>query len=130
MYANDISLNASSYQTVFRSGFGRIYVPVKDNVTVYTQFEHVRGTPADKGERGVSVDRIRILNTLIDHLVSLKKSADLETQETPLTDRQMDSMIASYQKQIKSVVAAASLPGTYGIAGLMPEPGAIFNLTA
>jgi len=129
MYANDISLNASSYSSVFAGSSGRIYVPVKNSVAVFTQFEYVRGTPASKGQEGVPVSRIRILNTLIDQLVSMKKDVP-EDDLAPLTDAQLDSMIKSYQKEIQTAVATASLPGTYGFAGLMPEPGAGFSISA
>ena len=130
MYATGITLNASNYRTVFSGSSGRLYVPVKSNAVVFSQFDYVRGTPADKGERGVPVDRIRILNTLIDQLVSMRKSSVTKDDVTDLTDSQRDSLIRTYQNQIKQSIAVSSLPGTYGLAGLMPEPGAVLNITA
>lgn len=130
MYANDINLNASTYKSFFSTtSSGRLYVPVKSNVAVYTQFEHVRGTPAENGQRGVPVDRIRILNTLIDQLISMKKDAVPKEDVFALTDSQKDALIQSYQKEIQRSLSVAQLPGTYGLAGLLPEPGALFNFT-
>ena len=128
MYKADINLSAASYRTLFSSSSGRLYVPVKPNLTMYTQFDHVKGTPAQHGQKGVSVDRIRILNTLIDQLVSMKKSTVNKNDVFELSDAQKDALIETYQKQIKTAVANATTPGTYGLAGLLPEPGALFNI--
>ena len=129
MYAKDITLNASTYNTVFSSASGSLHVPVKNSVALYTQFEHVKGTPAEKGEAGVSVTRIRLLNALIDKLVSMKKTVP-EPETVDVSDNfSLDSMIYTYQKQIKTSFAASG-PATYGLAGLMPEPGAVLDISA
>jgi len=129
MYANDISLNALTYNTVFSSTTGSLHVPVKNCVSVYTQFEHVKGTPAEKGEQGVSVSRIRLLNTLIDKLVSMKQPVPGKLDVDLSDDFQMDSMIYTYQRQIKNTFNASG-PMTYGLSGLMPEPGAVLDISA
>ena len=129
MYTKDISLNASTYKTVFTSASGSLHVPVKNSVAVYTQFEHVKGTPAAKGEAGVSVSRIRLLNTLIDKLVSMKKDVPEQKELESADEFSIDSMIFTCQKQIKSSFTASG-PATYGLAGLMPEPGAVFDISA
>ena len=129
MYAKDITLNASTYNTVFSSSSGSLHVPVKNSVAVYTQFEHVKGTPAEKGERGVSVSRIRLLNTLIDQLVSMKKSVS-DAEKVDLSDDfSMDSMIYTYQRQVKNSFTSSG-PASYGLTGLMPEPGLDFDISA
>ncbi|MBR6152868.1 MAG: hypothetical protein IKQ43_00355 [Treponema sp.] len=131
MYAKEINLNAHTYNTLFTStSSGRIIVPVKNNVAVYTQFEHVRGTPAPKGERGVPVDKIRILNTLIDRLITMKQKVPLENEATGLSDADLESRIVNYQRQIKDVVTLSTSNGTYGLAGLMPEAGEVFSISA
>ncbi len=129
MYAKDISLNASTYNTVFSSSSGSLHVPVKNSVALYTQFEHVKGTPAEKGERGVSVSRIRLLNTLIDQLVSMKKNVATTKSIADMDDFQVDSMIYTYQKQIKNTIALTG-PSSYGLAGVMPELGAVVDFCA
>ena len=130
MRANDINLNASTYRSVFSSSSGKLYVPVKPSVAVYSQFTHVKGTPAEKGEKGVPVNRLRILNTLIDQLVSMKKNAVSKSEAESMGAAEQDALIASYQKQIHAAVESASTPGTYGLAGLLPEPGAVFSISA
>ena len=128
MYSNDINLNASTYKNLFSSTTGRLYVPVKASVAVFTQFDYVRGTPAGKGEKGVSVDRIRILNALIDQLVSMRKKTASKEDLAELPDSQKDVLINTYQKEVKSSLDVASMP--YGFTGVMPEPGAGFDIVA
>ncbi|MBO4320863.1 MAG: hypothetical protein J5857_10400 [Treponema sp.] len=131
MYAKDINLNAQTYNSLFTSTSpGRITVPVKNNVAIYTQFEHVSGTPAPKGERGVPVNKIRILNTLIDHLITMKQKVPLGDNAAGLKDADLEAQIVSYQRQIKDVVDTAASTGTYGLAGLMPEAGEVFSISA
>lgn len=131
MYAKEINLNAHTYNSLFTTtSSGRIIVPVKNNVAVYTQFEHVRGTPAPKGERGVPVDKIRILNTLIDRLIIMKQKVPVEKEAVGLKDAELDTQIISYQRQIKEVVDTAASSGSYGLAGLLPEAGEVFSISA
>ncbi|MBP5452329.1 MAG: hypothetical protein J6Y16_08845 [Treponema sp.] len=131
MYAKEINLNAHTYNSLFTTtSSGRIIVPVKNNVAVYTQFEHVRGTPAPKGERGVPVDKIRILNTLIDRLITMKQKVPVEKEAVGLKDAELDTQIISYQRQIKEVVDTAASSGSYGLAGLLPEAGQVFSISA
>ncbi len=131
MYAKEINLNAHTYNSLFTTtSSGRIIVPVKNNVAVYTQFEHVRGTPAPKGERGVPVDKIRILNTLIDRLITMKQKVPVEKEAVGLKDAELDTQIISYQRQIKEVVDTAASSGSYGLAGLLPEAGEVFSISA
>lgn len=129
MYAKDISLNASTYNNVFSTSSGSLRVPVKNSYALYTQFEHVKGTPAEKGERGVSVSKIRLLNTLIDQLVTMKKDTPSDDQIVEADGLQLDSMIYTYQRQIKNSFTATG-PSTYGLAGLAPESGMIFDICA
>ncbi len=131
MYNNGISLNAASYRTVFTAGSssGRLYVPVKPGMVKYTQLAYVHGTAAKEGQKTVSLDKIHILNTLIDQLVSMNKKAMSKDDVTELTDNQKDALIKGYEEQIHAAIALAQQPQTYGLAGLMPEAGALVNIT-
>jgi hypothetical protein len=132
MYNNGISLNAASYRTIFTSGStsGRLVVPVKPGLVKYAQLAYVHGTAAKEGQKTVSLDRIHILNSLIDQLVSMSKKAMSKDDVTALTDQQKDAIIKSYEEQIHSAIALAQQPQTYGLAGLMPEAGTLVNITA
>ncbi|HBG66146.1 MAG TPA: hypothetical protein DDW78_06710 [Treponema sp.] len=130
MYSNGISLNAASYKTLFSSTSGRLYVPVKPNVVVYAQLSHVHGTAAKAGQSTVSIDKVHLLNTLIDQLVSMKKNPIAKADVFALSDKQQDALIQKYQEQIHTAVVLASQPQTYGLAGLIPEEGIILNVAA
>ncbi len=136
MYANGISLNASSYKNLFSSASGTLYVPVKPSAVIYSQLDYVHGVSAGADGKGVSVNRIRILNTLIHQLVAMKKSTVSSDDLDYLTDEQKDALIETYQQEIRNAVNAAqttpevSAPGTYGLAGLMPEVGTIVDVSA
>ncbi len=129
MYRNGITLNATSYNSLFaNSSSGRLYVPVKPNAVIYSQLSYVHGTAAKPNQKTVSLDKIHILNRLIDQLVSMNKEALSKDDVLALTDKQKDAIIENYQQQIHQAIAAASQPETYGLAGLIPEPGAVFNI--
>ena len=61
-YSNVASANASH----------KLYVPVSKSAVLYSHFDHVSGFVAKNGQGGVSISKIQILNTLIDHLSSIK----------------------------------------------------------
>jgi hypothetical protein len=98
--------------TAIDSSFaGRVGIPVLKSQAIYAQFEHVFGVPA---EGGVSIDRIQILNTLIDQLSSIKR--DRGQRPEPARDFRgmapelLDARIAGYRDRIESAAAAPATP--------------------
>ena len=131
MYSNGITLNPSSYKNLFSSASGILNVPVKPSAVIYSQLDYVHGVSAERGENGVPINRIRILNTLINQLVSMKKDNSVQKDFEGLSDEQTDSLIKSYQQQIQSEVARAQAqPVFYALAGLMPETGTVISVMA
>jgi hypothetical protein len=112
------------------SAGSRNSVPVEPGQYVYSQFKYVAGIPARGGQQGVSVDKLRILNNLIDQLVSLKQKNVEPKQWMPkeLNGSQIDTLIDQYQKQIRTATATAE---TLLYKPAMPQTsGAIVNLVA
>lgn len=132
MVSNAVSLNASSYRTLFEGGSGALYIPVSPSSVVYAQFDHVHGIAAKAGENGVPVSKVKMLDTLINQLVSMKTRTALPSKEelSSISEELQDILIENYQKQIKDAVEKASTPDTYGLAGLMPESGSIVSIRA
>ncbi len=132
MYNNGITLNAASYRTYFTAGSasGRLYVPVQPGLVKYAQLSFVHGTAAKAGQKTVSLDKIHILNTLIEQLVTMNKQAISKDDAYALTENQKDALIKSYESQIHSAIALSQQPQTYGLAGLMPEVGALVDVSA
>ena len=137
--SNIRTLNAYSYSNISHSSgaSGKLYVPVNPNSVLYAQFNHVSGVPrsscqsgvpAKQGQNGVSISKIQILNTLIDNLSRIKKSA--VTEKNPvMSDAQAEVLIKNYQAQIQSATQSAkSTP--YALAGVQPMAGSLFQIDA
>ena len=130
MLSNVGPLQTMSYSMIpMASAGGRTYVPVKANQYMYAQFQYVAGVPAEEGQEGISVDKLKILNTLIDQLVSMKQKnvQPRIISKNTLSDKQIDTLIKQYQSQIQTVTAAAqNIP----YKPVLPQTGAVFNLVA
>ncbi len=130
MLSNVGPLRTMSYTMISSvSAGGRAYVPVAPNQFVYSQFRYVAGIPARGGQQGVSVDKIKILNTLIDQLVSMKQKniQPKLAEKGEMSDNQINALIDQYQEQVKAVTAIASeLP----YKPSMPSTGMVVNLVA
>lgn len=111
------------------SASGKLYVPVNPSSVIYAQFDHISGVAAKSGQRGVSISKIQILNTLIENLSKIKSSAKSNSivKQTNLSDEQVDVLIENYQKQIKQAVTQAqNTPAILG--GVKPQTGALFSI--
>jgi hypothetical protein len=101
-------------------------VPVSPGSYIYSHFKHVSGVPAPEGSRGVSINRLKILDVLIEQLAQMKKRP--ATLDANPSDEQIDALIDQYQGQIRQAQAAASaMP--YKIAPAA-SAGAVVNLVA
>ena len=98
---------------------------------VYSQLEHVSGVAAEKNQEGVNISKVQILNTLIDHLTTVRNHKDRPnpvTAEMLENPSQIDKMIQDYQSQIHSAIKMSEInPFTPNPALL--QTGAIFNFT-
>lgn len=121
-----ISLNAHSYPV---SSGNKLYVPVSPANVIYSQFDHISGVAVRSNQNGVSVSKIKILNTLIDNLVKLRNQPKIDKAEeaAKMSDEQMDALIKNYQNEIKTAVNVAKTTG-YGLAGATPQAGSLFSM--
>jgi hypothetical protein len=125
----NISLNAHSYNSQFSAGANKLFVPVHPSAVVYTQFDHVSGVAARQGQTGVSVSKIRILNTLIDQLVLMKRDKSIQQTPQAASEATIDARIQSYQKEIHSLMKLAQ-NNPYILPGAAPTNGALFSIAA
>ncbi len=118
--------NAYSYSgAVGSSGAaGKLYVPVSKSALLYSHFDHVSGIAARSGQEGVSISKIRILNSLIDRLSAIKNQP--KESITDISDDQAQVLIEQYQKQIQQTVAQQP----YVLAGAKPQAGVLFAIDA
>lgn len=56
---------------------GKAFLPVSPSSAIYAHFKHVSGVPAPEGVSGVNITKLKIIDTLIEHLSKMKKQPDL-----------------------------------------------------
>lgn len=118
------NIGTYSYGNVGASGAGKLYVPVSQSALLYSHFDHVSGVAVKSGQNGVSISKIRILNSLIERLSAIKNEP--KESITDISDDQADVLIENYQKQIQQ--AATQTP--YLLSGAAPQAGELFSFTA
>lgn len=132
MITNMHNLSPYSYNSVASYGAGgKLYVPVSPSSVIYAQFDHISGIAAKGGQRGVSISKIQILNSLIENLSKIKSTAKANpvVKETHLSDEQVDNLIKNYQTQLKQTVVQANT-NPYLLAGVKPQAGQLFSIDA
>lgn len=104
---------------------GRMSLPVSPSMYIYSHFKHVSGTPAPEGTQGVTISKLKLLDTMIEQLSKMKRQPYADYGSLNENDEQrINALIEQYQKQIKAAQAAA----TYTPAA--PAVGALFSLSA
>lgn len=114
------SINASSYGSIASGAAGKLFVPVNKSSLVYSHFSHISGVAAKGNQNGVSISKIRILNSLIENLSSPKNIAKEKEAVTHMSDEQADVLIKQYQQQIQQASSSQYLvPGSQVQAGML-----------
>ena len=132
--SNYAPLQTLSYSALPRvSAGGRAYMPVNSNQVIYAHFKYVAGVAAPEGQSGMSVDKLSILNSLIDRLVNAKQTSMAEAKATKevlkqddVSGAKIDQLIQYYLSEIKRFNSIKANFGYGGIAQASP----IINLTA
>ena len=128
MIANITNLNPYSYHVSSSGASGKLFVPVNPSAVIYAQFNHISGIAAPKGQSGVSISKIQILNSLIENLSKIKGAENSPKKSVHITKAQADVLIQKYQKEIAQSVQAAQAQFT--LSGAMPQAGALFSVNA
>ena len=128
MVSNIGALRSASFTMLFSASSGaRTYLPVNANQYVYSQFKYVAGIPVQDGS-GVSLTKLKILNTIIDQLLTTQKSAGAKILPSKeMSDEEISSMAEEYQKELIKELERAS-EAFYKPP--MPETGLVFNIQA
>lgn len=136
MVSNSSPLQALSQIAMPKiSAGGRAFVPVKASQVLYSHFKYVSGFAQAQGQSGMSIDKLRILNSIIDQLVSMKtneaqkaeltKSAAAQL-ESEISENQIDGLLDYYHNQIKNTMIQTENIGYGG----NPLPAGVLDLTA
>jgi hypothetical protein len=118
------------YAITIAQSNGRASVPVSPSTYIYSHFEHVSGVPAPEGVKGVNIDKLKILDTLIGQLSRMKKEPESPESYAIGTDqdneKRINNLIVQYQNQVRTTQAAnANNP----YAAPAPLVGAIFSIS-
>jgi hypothetical protein len=102
-------------------------LPVAPANYIYSHFKHVSGVPAAEGVRGVTINKLKILDVLIEQLSQIKKRPETNHELSPSDDR-IDALIEQYRSQIRQAQTASTVM-PYKPHAAAPS-GMIFNLVA
>jgi hypothetical protein len=109
-----------------------IVMPVRPAELVYANFRHIQVRPDSRLEDGVPLYKLKILDTLIDHLAAERGAAESVRRggaQSALPDvggRSIDRMILEISSELRQG-GAGERPYR---ARFLPEPGAFVNLLA
>ena len=108
---------------------GRMSLPVSPSSYIYSQFKHVSGVPAPEGVGGVNINRLKILDTLIEQLSQMKKQPEPSSigRDFVLSEEDfaVNTLIDQYQNQIR-MIQEERANSPYALAP--PQTGALFNI--
>ncbi|MBN1696718.1 MAG: hypothetical protein JW881_04330 [Spirochaetales bacterium] len=82
-----------------RSGAGKVAAPVQRHYIPYARFRHITGVPSGNNSAGVPVYKLRVLDNLIDRLVS-GGAGNSFAQE--ITNDNIDLMIDRAAREVRS----------------------------
>jgi hypothetical protein len=103
----------------------KMSLPVSHANYIYSHFRHVYGRLAPDGVRGVPINKMKVLDVLIERLSQLKRNGDIGV--TSVSDRQIDALIDQYEQQMQQTAqsfAIATVPyQTIPVA----QPGMLFS---
>jgi len=110
-------------------------LPVAPSAAIYAHFKHVSGVPAPEGVQGVNINKLKIIDTLIEQISKMKKQPDTSAlypaDVQPLTDmsgqsdeKRINALIDKFQNQVRQAVHTDS-----PYAPTAPLTGAIFNIS-
>jgi len=105
-----------------------VALPVEANVLLYAHFKHISAVPAPAGTQGFSLERLRMLDNLIDRLVAANGHRAYVKDVAGLSANEMNHLITHYQDLLRRVSLQSS-PAPYD-AGRAPGPGVLLNFVA
>ncbi len=103
-------------------GPDKITVPVNRNEYIYARFEHVKGVKPVRGDGGVPLIRLRVLNSLINQLGKINDEVK-GLDASSFKSSELNSFLHKYEDQIHRL--AQKSPKPYGPTFF--EPGLLFD---
>jgi hypothetical protein len=102
----------------------RVAVPVSPSAYIYSHFKHVSGVPAAEGEAGVNINKLKIIDTLIEQLSKMRK------EHEPLVDTKVQDEEKRMNALLEKIRTIQTANTKNPFAPAVPHIGTIFNLSA
>ncbi|MDR2418056.1 MAG: hypothetical protein LBD79_03275 [Treponema sp.] len=111
--------------TASRNNNEKMSLPVSHANYIYSHFRHVYGRLAPEGVRGVPINKMKMLDVLIERLAQLKKNGDIGV--TSVSDGQIDALIDQYEQQIQRTAQNAAIATVPYQTISVTQPGMLFS---
>jgi hypothetical protein len=117
-----------AYACYSRMATGKVSIPVSASEVIYSSFEHVSGVAAPEGSGALSVDRLKILDILIDQVSSARKVAIPAPKAAEvMSPKNVDALIDQYGAELHAMASAKAGPYAPRVA---PTAGMLFSFAA
>ncbi|NLK45933.1 MAG: hypothetical protein GX297_04675 [Treponema sp.] len=127
MTSGILSTYSYSYASTHNTG-GKIAVPVKPSMVIYSQLEHISGYADPKATNGITLNKVHLLNTLIDKVTSAKSGVTEKINIEALSEAELDNLISDYQAKLQTQINIAK-DNPYAVP-LLELTGSAVNLVA
>ena len=130
-----MSIGAVPYHTFPSIGYaitasqsGRMSLPVSASSYIYSHFKHVSGVPAPEGVEGININKLKIIDTLIEQLSRMKNQPEIPEIDNieKENDKQINALIEHYNSQVRNI-QTANTGNPYAPAA--PHTGAVFSIS-
>jgi hypothetical protein len=110
------------------SAGGRVSLPVSPSSYIYSQFKHISGIPAPEGVEGVSVSKLKIIDSLIAEIVRLREMPKPSYgPKGESAEERFTAMVEQFQEQVRN---AQSENAAKPYQARSPDQGMVFSLSA
>ena len=98
-----------------RYGMGKLALPVNGPLG-YARLKHIQGVPPSGEAGGFSIQKLQVLDSLIERLVRMKSAERFTPDDDGASAQQVDAMIERYSAQLHQVLQQLSASGYAGQA--------------
>jgi len=105
-------------------------MPVSPSSYIYAQFEHVNGVRAPEGGQGVSINRLKIIDTLIGQISQTNKKPEVFQNMEGMDNDRINYVIEQYQQQVRKIQETQANSPYMTAMSSPPRTGMLFNIFA
>jgi hypothetical protein len=126
MVSNINNFNIFSYSSS-AGAHGKLKLPVQPRFVVFSQLEHISGVAARPNQKGININKIQVLNSLIHHLTTAKQTPSQEFINEIVDEKYVDTLIRDFSEQIKASISQAEST-IFAVPTVPVQTGVIFSI--